>query len=210
MKKSFTILTKLILAILLLVSFYFLLSYLLIFFPKKISTSQTKRQTIYILYNDMHTDIVFNIEEINNSYFPEFKNKKKGYLAFGWGDKATYLNTPTWDDLKTSTALKALFMNTPSVMHLSYFRDIHRYKNVKEIKLSKAQQKYLVKNILKKFVFREKAYQGYGRDDFFYDAKGSYNLVNTCNTWTGEQLREANISMSYWTPLSQNVIASLP
>jgi len=38
------------------------------------------------------------------------KGKKKGdWLAFGWGDKGFYLNTPTWADLKFSTAVKAAF-----------------------------------------------------------------------------------------------------
>ncbi|RUM71342.1 MAG: hypothetical protein DSZ07_00665, partial [Sulfurovum sp.] len=53
-------------------------------------------------------------------------------------------------------------------------------------------------------------YQGYGRDDLFYPSIYKYNLFNTCNTWTGDQLREANVSISYWTPLSSNIIDSLP
>ncbi|HOB24230.1 MAG TPA: DUF2459 domain-containing protein, partial [Kaistella sp.] len=31
------------------------------------------------------------------------------YLAIGWGDKGFYLDTPTWADLKFSTAFKAAF-----------------------------------------------------------------------------------------------------
>jgi len=210
MKKVFRSFIQLIIFLILALILYFLLSYLLTFFPKQATSNETKERSIYILYSPMHTDIVFNIEEMNTANFPEFKNRREGYLAFGWGDKETYLNTPTWDKLKTSTALKALFINTPSVMHLSYFRDIHRYRDIKKIELSKNQFNYLIETILQQFNSQKKIYRGYGRDDFFYDAKGSYNIINTCNTWTGTKLREANISVSYWTPLSQNVIASLP
>jgi len=158
----------------------------------------------------MHTDIVFNIQEINSSYFPEFKNQKKGYLAFGWGDKETYLNTPTWNDIKVSTSLKALFINTPTLMHLTYYKEISYYTGVKQIKLSKRQYKLLIQNILKSFKNNGKTYRGYGEEDFFYTANGNYNLIQTCNSWTGDQLRNIGLPMSYWTPLSQNVISSLP
>lgn len=144
------------------------------------------------------------------SNFKAFKKHKKGYLAFGWGDKETYLNTPNIKDIKISTSLKALFINTPALMHVRYLQDIYHYQNMKSIKLSTAQQKNLKQSILNSFNFTKEQYRGYGREDFFYTAKGKYNLLHTCNTWTGERLREANISMSYWTPLSQNVIQALP
>ena len=191
--------------------FYFILAYLLQLFPQKESNSLLpKNKSIYILYSDMHTDIVFNITEMNRSKFPTFQKKQKGYLAFGWGDKETYLNTPTWNDLKLSTAMKALFINTPSLMHVSYYPNVHYYKNLKKVQLTSEQYRALQKNILKNFDFTKKEYKGYGKNDFFYTAKGSYNLFNTCNAWTAKQLREVNVSVSYWTPLSQNVINSLP
>ena len=209
-KKAFKILRTLILGILLLLAFYFTLAYLLTFFPKEVPNSASKEKSIYILYSDMHTDIVFKIEDINTQAFPEFNAYKKGYIAFGWGDKDTYLNTPTWDDLKVSTAFKALLLNTPSLMHVSYYSNIHYYKNVKTIMLSKAQQHYLEQRILENFSLPTKRYEGYGNEDYFYTATASYNIIHTCNSWTGDRLREANVSMSYWTPLSQNVTAMLP
>jgi uncharacterized protein (TIGR02117 family) len=190
---------------------YFIVAYVLQYFPKKeTSSSLIKNRAIYLLYSDMHTDIVFNINEINRSKFPAFQKQQKGYLTFGWGDKETYLNTPTWNDLKLSTAMKALLINTPSLMHVSYSPNVHYYKNLKKVQLTLEQYRALQRAIFKSFDFTKKHYKGYGKNDFFYTAKGSYNLFNTCNTWTGRQLREVNVSVSYWTPLSINVIDSLP
>ena len=196
--------------LLLAIIIYFSIAYVFSLFPKKSIQYLENNKEVYVLYSPMHSDIVFNIQELNISNFPNFKKQKTGYLAFGWGDKETYLNTPNIKDIKISTSLKALFINTPSLMHVNYIPNIHRYKSVKILKLTSFQHKYLKTSILQSFNFKEKIHKGYGQEDCFYAAKGNYNLINTCNTWTGNKLRESNVSMSYWTPLSQNVIATLP
>ena len=210
MKKIFNYFFYLFLFLLLLVSLYFFIAYIFIFFPKSSPQQTEQNNTIHILYSDIHSDIVFNIQDINLSNFPEFKKKKNGYLAFGWGDKETYLNTPNIDDIKISTSLKALFINTSSLMHVSYIPNILRYRDIKTIQLSDIQKEHLKASIMKSFNFKEKTYKGYGRADFFYTAKGNYNLINTCNTWTGDRLGDINVSMPYWTPFVWSVTKTLP
>ncbi len=162
----------------------------------------------------MHTDIVLNLESSKidwNRLLPEvIQGRKKGYLGFGWGDKETYLHTPTWDDLKISTALKALFLNTPSLLHVGYYSDIHYYQKVKEVALTKKQFEFLEQGLKREFD-KKPHYEakGFSKDDAFYASNRSYNAIDTCNTWSGDRLREANISMSYWTPFSFNVVGSL-
>ena len=208
MQKIFKYFFYFIFILLFIVGLYFFIAYVFTFFKKNNSIKTKQENTIYLLYSTVHSDIVFNIKDINLSKFPEFK-QKNGYLAFGWGDKETYLNTPNINDIKISTSLKALFINTPSLMHVSYISNVLQYKNVKEIKLSSGQEKHLKASIMQSFKFKEKAHKGYGREDFFYVAKGKYNLINTCNTWTGDQIRESNISMAYWTPFVWSVTNSL-
>jgi uncharacterized protein (TIGR02117 family) len=214
--KSVKFILKFLLFITFITILYFLTAYLLVFLPTTKEEKEQKRdEDIYILYDTMHSDILLNIKSLNNKKLTiqlrTFINKREGYLAFGWGDKETYLNTPTWNDIKISTSLKALFINTHSLMHVSYISNIKKYKNIKKLKISKEQLAVLEKSILKSFNLELSTYyQGYGRDDFFYPSVYKYNLFNTCNTWTGDRLREANVSMSYWTPLSSNIIDSLP
>jgi uncharacterized protein (TIGR02117 family) len=214
--KSVKFILELLIFFILTTILYFLTAYLLIFLPTTKEEKKQKRdEEIYILYDTMHSDIVINIKSINSKKLTiqlrSLIKNREGYLAFGWGDKETYLNTPTWNDIKISTSLKALFINTPSLMHVSYIYNIKKYQNIKKIKMSKEQLAILEQSILKSFNLEAfTQYQGYGRDDFFYPSIYNYNLFNTCNTWTGDRLREANVSMSYWTPLSSNVINSLP
>lgn len=188
---------------------YLLTAYLFTLFPTKKTPNATHQQNVYILYNEMHSDIVFKIEDFNKTIFPMFQDKKRGYLAFGWGDKETYLHTPTWDDLSLSTSLKALFINTPSLMHISYLPNIQQYQ-IKTIKISNKEKENLKNSILKDINFRGQKYKGYGKEDYFYRAYKPYNLFNTCNTWTGDKLRNANIPMSYWTPFAWSVVSNLP
>ena len=189
---------------------YFSLSYILIFFPKQVASTEPKDKTIYILYSPIHTDIVFNIHDLKKLNLNEFQNKKNGYLSFGWGDRGIYMSTATLSELDSLTSLKALFINTPSILHVAYYPNILRYRDIKKINLSQEQLTLLETTIFNDFHDKKEALNGFNKNDFFYEAKHAYNLFNTCNTWTGRKLREANISMSYWTPLSQNITASLP
>ena len=192
--------------------FYISTAFLLSFFPHQ-NKSPLSEEKIYILYDNVHSDILFNLESISEEWIknlPIIKNKKRGYIAFGWGDKETYLNTPTWNDIKISTSLKALFINTPSLMHITYYNNIDYFRGVKSINISQKQNKKIKKSIFKSFNFKEKIYNGYGYNDLFYTSPYKYNFIYTCNTWTGEILRNSNIKMSYWTPFSKNIINSLP
>jgi len=192
---------------------YISTAFLLVFFPIGPMSTLEKEEKIYILYDNVHSDIVFNLENISDEWIknlPIVRNRTKGYIAFGWGDKETYLNTPTWDKMKISTSLKALFINTPSLMHITYYHDINYFIDVKSISISKNQTNIIKKSILKSFDFKEDFYHGYGYSDLFYTSQYKYNFIYTCNTWTGNILRDANISVSYWTPFSKNIINSLP
>ena len=40
----------------------------------------------------------------------------------------------------------------------------------------------------------------YGKNDAFYDAKGRYSFLNTCNTWTNDGLKVAGQKAALWTP----------
>ena len=46
----------------------------------------------------------------------------------------------------------------------------------------------------------------YGNHDIFYEAKGSYNLFYTCNTWTNSALKAANQKASLWTVYDKGIL----
>lgn len=165
---------------------------------------------IYILSNGVHTDIVVPVvNEIkdwrNQIPFSQTQSKDSlaNFIAFGWGDKGFYLNTPEWSDLKASTALRAIFGVSSSAMHTTFYKRLNENENCKRILISKENYQKLVTYISDSFnnPTNPEWIQGhsYGKKDSFYEANGSYSLFYTCNTWANSALKAANQKASLWT-----------
>ncbi|KIA88665.1 TIGR02117 family protein [Kaistella jeonii] len=215
MKKFILVILKTIWAIIGLIAIYVLLGFLIPYIevPAK-EVQQPKNITAYILTNGVHTDLVVPIKsaEIDWSKEISFENTLSkrtdfNYLSIGWGDKGFYLDTPTWADLKVSTAFKAAFWLNESAMHCTFYDKMTEGKDCKKIMLTHDQYLALIDFIQNKFDHDKngnpiliKTDAVYGKNDAFYDAKGSYSFLNTCNTWTNNGLIVAGQKAAFWTP----------
>jgi uncharacterized protein (TIGR02117 family) len=171
---------------------------------------------IYILSNGVHTDIVVPVVNDSKDWRKEIKfsqTKSKDslmqYIAFGWGDKGFYLHTPEWSDLKASTALKAAFGVSSSAMHTTFFKQLKEGEDCKRILVSKENYQKLVAYISESFLDPNHSQwiegYSYGTKDAFYEAKGSYSLFYTCNTWANCALKAANQKASLWTVYDKGI-----
>lgn len=171
---------------------------------------------IYILSNGVHTDIVVPIKnEIkdwrNQIQFSQTQSKDSlmNFIAFGWGDKGFYLDTPEWSDLKASTALKATLGISSSAMHTTFFKQLKEGDDCKRILVSKENYQKLVTYISESFNNSTNPEwikgHSYGKKDAFYEAKGSYSLFYTCNTWANNALKAANQKASLWTVYDKGI-----
>jgi uncharacterized protein (TIGR02117 family) len=175
--------------------------------------------TIYLRSNGVHADVVVPIktEAKDWSQSIAYKNTRSGdtvftYVAFGWGDKGFYLETPTWNDLKASTAFRAAFGLGTSAMHTTFYNDLSEDEYCVRLSVSKDQYQRLVSYIEKSLqndssgkaiTIGENA--RYGNNDAFYEAKGNYNLFHTCNTWTNNALKAAGQKACWWTPFDKGI-----
>jgi uncharacterized protein (TIGR02117 family) len=177
------------------------------------SVQDIQEVTIYIKSNGVHTDIVVPIKNEIIDWSSEIKfndTKSKDslmqYVAFGWGDKGFYLDTPEWSDLKASTAFKAATGLSTSAMHTTFYKNITESENCKKISLSKINYQKLVDYISGSFKRDSNlkpqwiAGHSYAGNDAFYEAKGSYTLFYTCNTWANNALKSCNQKAALWTP----------
>ncbi|WP_149207942.1 TIGR02117 family protein [Flavobacterium johnsoniae] len=171
---------------------------------------------IYILSNGVHTDIVVPIKNEIKDWRSEIqfnqtqsKDSLMNYIAFGWGDKGFYLETPEWADLKASTAFKAAFGISSSAVHATFFKQLREGDDCKRILVSKENYQKLVSYISNSFSdpVHPEWIQGhsYGKKDAFYEAKGSYSLFYTCNTWANNALKAANQKASLWTVYDKGI-----
>lgn len=192
---------------------YFVLMLMVSCIPynKDFKSSDTNAVEIYILSNGVHTDLVMPLKnELKDWTEIVEPNKTKSqdstfqYVSFGWGDKGFYLETPTWADLKTSTALKAMFFINTTAMHVSFYKNLKESEHCKKICISKQHYDLLVQYISKSFKLNNAKTlliegASYGDNDIFYDAKGTYSMFYTCNSWANEGLKDAGLKSSLWT-----------
>ena len=167
---------------------------------------------IYILTNGVHTDVVLPIKNEHYDWSNQLKfehTKAKDstyqYVALGWGDKGFYLETPTWADLKTSTALKAASGLSSAAMHVTFYKDLKESKSCKKLQISSDNYKKLILFINESFQTKSGEFLKietnavYGKHDVFYEANGSYSLFYTCNSWANQALKAANQKAALWT-----------
>ena len=168
--------------------------------------------SIYILTNGVHTDIVLPIKNEYHDWTSQLKfehTKSKDttyqYAALGWGDKGFYLETPTWADLKASTAIKAASGLSSTAMHVTFYKDLKESNSCKKLQISSDNYKKLILFINESFQTKSGEFLKietdavYGKHDVFYEANGSYSLFYTCNSWANQALKAANQKAALWT-----------
>ncbi|TGE08675.1 TIGR02117 family protein [Hymenobacter fodinae] len=185
--------------------------------PKK-STDPLTDVDIYIYSNGVHTDIVVpaRSEYIDWTETILLKNTQSNdptmqYIGFGWGDKGFYLDTPTWAELKASTAFKAMFYLGTSAMHTTFYREMHESEDCVKISISHNDYRKLIQYIQDSFRYDALgrpiyiAGHSYGRDDSFYEAHRTYGWLYTCNTWANDALKYCGQKASLWTPFDNGI-----
>jgi len=184
--------------------------------PLFVVNSKPKRGNdvaIYIQTNGDHVDIIVPVRNQIKDWSSEMsyqntasKDTTCNYVAIGWGDKGFYLNTPTWSQLKFSTAFKAAFWLSTSAVHATFCKNLHESADCKKLLLSNSQYTALVNYIHNSFkrnasnqTINIKTTANYDNEDAFYEANGTYNLFYTCNTWANDALKACGQKACLWT-----------
>jgi uncharacterized protein (TIGR02117 family) len=186
------------------------------------NVSKTDSVSVFVISNGVHTDIAIpsktNFKNWETTFCKDTFNisdSLHNFIAFGWGDKGFYLNTPDWSDLKFSTAFNAAFGLGGTAMHVRYLQQPKKVsEKVVHLNISSQQYKKLVNYIEKSFCLTEGCvtkinHPGYGNNDRFYEANGKYNLFTTCNCWTNKALKYTGVKTGLWTPFASGLMRSI-
>ncbi len=191
---------------------YILISLILTYIPVSEKTEGAqKKHIIYLTTNGVHSDIILPKKLITSSLLKgQIYHPKEQFFAFGWGEENFYINTPTWGDLTFSTAFRAAFLKSKTLVHVT------RYRSKRDqwiaVSVTDIQLKKLNAYILGAFNEDENEKQvvegaTYTPDrDNFYRAKGNYMFYKTCNTWANTALKESDMKASLWTPFDFGVL----
>lgn len=172
---------------------------------------------IFVETNGIHVSIILPTSNDNGilsdklqAHHMENPAYHSQFAMIGWGHKGVYQNAQDWNDLTVSDAASAAFGTGDSLLHIYYRQNPKPNSYRKKIRITQKQYEHILNNIASYFQYdsngKLRVYKGYGDDNIFYEAKGRYSMLNTCNTWAGRILREAGIKIGYWTPLSQSIM----
>lgn len=178
------------------------------------SAPQAARQPLYVSTNGVHVDVIVPVTALPEAWLGELSLLEgTRYLGVGWGDKGFYLNTPTWAELDWRVAFSAAFLPSPTLMHVTHYGQASSYWYQTEV--TEDQLDDLLAFIEDSFK-RDQAEQlillagkGYGSRDFFYEAKGSYSALYTCNVWANQALKAARVKTAIWAPFEWGIVRHL-
>lgn len=171
---------------------------------------------ILVETNGTHTGIVMPIvtEEFDwREHFSSAGLARNGrlptHVAVGWGEREIFLHTPTWGDLKPSTALRIAVTGGDPVMRVSHYVRPAPGRYHRPVTISRAAYVRMAQAIAGSLAGppdEREILRGTNPEDAYYQARGHYTLFQTCNDWVGDMLAEADIQMGLWTPFAGGVM----
>jgi uncharacterized protein (TIGR02117 family) len=173
--------------------------------------------SVFVKTDGFHTDLILPTRNASKDWSKDIHVAQDiSYMAFGWGDRGFYIDTPTASEFQVSTALKALFYLGTSVVHINHYQEVTENNQCKKMELSVENYQKLVRFIEQTFAIDTKGNYipiqspHYSKRHLFFEAKGSYSLFYTCNTWVVEALKSCQQPTCMWTPFASGIFYHLP
>lgn len=171
-----------------------------------------RNNTVYVVGHGWHTGFVIPANKANIGLsFLNKRFKNANYYEFGWGDKGFYQA----NEITTGLSIQALFWPSDTVVHvvaikqdpLKYFKS----SRIVNFKLSDSELLSLIRFISNSFFLNQSGNvlslkKGLYGNSQFYEGKGDYYLMNTCNKWTAKGLRSSGFDISTSFKLTESSI----
>jgi uncharacterized protein (TIGR02117 family) len=133
------------------------------------------------------------------------------YVSIGWGDRAFYLETKEWADLRAENALRALFGIDTTVLHVSAEPEPTESEQVTRIVVNPQQLAQLTAQIDASFARDPQGLPHmidnahYANNDGFFEAEGRYSMFMTCNEWVRGLFADAGVRTATWSPFAEAI-----
>lgn len=173
---------------------------------------------IMLATNGVHTELVLPIDHNGKDWrivFPgagdPIKGKSPTHIAIGFGERDVFLNTPTFYDMKLSTALNVATSGGAGMIRIIPLRNPKTSANRRAFTVSDDQYAKLAAALEADLapvstgeprMFETSSYDR-GR---YYLSLQRYTLINTCNQWTSDRLAMAGVRTGWFTPFSGGVM----
>nr|MBF0684886.1 TIGR02117 family protein [Pseudomonas sp.] len=173
---------------------------------------------VFVRSNGVHVDLVLPAVSAGHDLYrwvpPEHvagPGTAQGWIAFGWGQREFYLETPHWSDLTVVNAARAVF-GGDAVMHVEHVHRPRPSADTRPLRLEQQAYSRLVAHIANSFAVGSDGRPvplvetGYGHTDIFYEATGHYSAIRTSNQWASDVMAGAGVKVGVWTPFAQGIM----
>jgi uncharacterized protein (TIGR02117 family) len=172
---------------------------------------------IFVETNGVHVSLIVPMsaagEDLSDLIRPEHLVNRDLYgthAMIGWGHGRVYRNARTWGDVNSLDIASAIVGSDFSTLHIYHLIDPEVLPHRKALRISPQQYRIIIRQIRATFRLSERGessvHPAYGPDNLFYDSNGHYSAIHTCNSWTGDILRNAGVRIGVWTPMPGGVM----
>lgn len=172
---------------------------------------------IFVETNGVHVSLIVPMaaagEDMSDLIRPEHLSERDLYgthAMIGWGHERVYRNARTWGDVNSGDVTSAVFGSDSTTLHVYHLKNPEVLPHRKMLKVTPRQYHAIIAQIRQTFRLdktgHSRFYPAYGRDNLFYDSYGHYSAIHTCNSWTGDILRNAGVRIGVWTPMPGGVM----
>jgi uncharacterized protein (TIGR02117 family) len=172
---------------------------------------------IFVETNGVHVSLIVPIsaagEDLSDLIRPDQLINRDLYgthATIGWGHKRVYRNARTWADVRIEDVASAIIGSDDTTLHVYHVINPQPLPHRKTLRVSDRQYRGIIQQIRATFRLNNRgesvAYPAYSPDNLFYDSSGHYSAIHTCNSWTGDILRNAGIRIGMWTPMPDAVM----
>lgn len=172
---------------------------------------------IFVETNDVHVSLIVPMsaagEDLSDLVRPEHLTNRDLYgthAMIGWGHGRVYRNARTWGDVKSGDISSAIVGSSFTTLHIYHLINPQVLPHRKTLRVTPQQYRIIILQMRATFRLNERgesiSHPAYAADNLFYDSRGHYSAINTCNSWTGDILRKAGVRIGVWTPLPGGVM----
>lgn len=173
---------------------------------------------VFVRSNGVHVDLILPASVAGHDLYLSVPSEHAanventpGWIAFGWGQREFYLETPRWSDLTVANAARAVF-GGDAVMHVEHVSRPRPSPDTRPLRLDHEAYSRLVAHITNSFAVGSHGQvvplvgTGYGHNDIFYEATGHYSAMRTSNQWASDVMAGAGVKVGVWTPFAQGIM----
>lgn len=163
---------------------------------------------VHLLSGPIHYDFLLPIDETSKAAFAFAEVDRFAaaeWIIVGWGSRGFYTSTKSYADLSGSVIWQAAIGDN-SVLRVDVAGHLPPDLPYETLHLTADEYALLMGSIVGDLAGdRAIAGASLSGNDQFFEAKGRFHLLRTCNVWVAEKMRDAGLAFGRWTPLPVSV-----